>query len=157
MEISKYLKEAMVALRLSGIIPTLADRIPYAKSKKLSLEEFLEMIFFDWKERRQARLLNSKMRKAGVDQDLKDYSWDTTTQYDIELVRKLFALIFVENHSSVLAYGPTGGKRQCSLSIWHLLHLRQDMLLALPGPTSFFPILGYHQLTAPLKGPYALT
>jgi len=108
MEISKDLKEAMVALRLSGILPTLADRISYAKSKKLSFEEFLEMIFFDEKERRQARLLNSKMRKAGVDQDLKDYSWDTTTEYDRELVRKLFGLTFVENHSSVLAYGPTG-------------------------------------------------
>jgi len=94
MEVSKDLKEAMVALRLSGIIPTLAERISYGESKKLSFEEFLEMIFFDEKERRQARLLNS--------------SWDTTTQYDRQLTRKLFTLTFVENHSSVLAYGPTG-------------------------------------------------
>jgi len=108
MEVSKDLKEVMVALRLSGILPTLADRISYGESKKLSFEEFLEMIFFDEKERRQARLLNSKKRKAGVDQDLKDYSWDTTTQYDRQLTRKLFTLTFVENHSSVLAYGPTG-------------------------------------------------
>ena len=108
MEVSKDLKEAMVALRLSGILPTLADRISYAKQKKLSFEEFLEMIFFDEKERRQARLLNRKMRKAGVDQDLKEYRWDTTTQYDRKIVRKLFSLAFVENHSSVLAFGPTG-------------------------------------------------
>ena len=108
MEVSKDLKEAMVALRLSGILPMLADRISYAKSKKLSFDEFLEMILFDEKERRQARLLNSKMRKAGVDQDLKDYSWDTTTEYDRQLTRKLFTLTFVENRSSVLAYGPTG-------------------------------------------------
>ena len=39
MEVSKDLKEAMVALRLSGILPTLADRISYAKSKKLSFDE----------------------------------------------------------------------------------------------------------------------
>jgi len=107
MEISKDLKDAMVGLRLSGILPTLADRISYAKSKKLSFEEFLEMILFDEKERRQAKLLNSKMKKAGVDQDLEDYSWDTTTQYDRQLVRKLFSLAFVENHSSVLAFSPT--------------------------------------------------
>ena len=36
MEIAKDLKEAMVALRLSGILSTLADRISYSKSKKLS-------------------------------------------------------------------------------------------------------------------------
>ncbi len=85
MEISKDLKDAMVGLRLSGILPTLSERISYARSKKLSYEEFLEMILFDEKERRQAKLLNSKMKKAGVDQDLKDYSWDTTTQYDRSL------------------------------------------------------------------------
>jgi len=107
-EITKDLKDAMVALRLSGIIPTLADRISYAKSKKLSLEEFLEMILFDERERRQARLLNTKMKKAGVDQNLEDYNWNTTTQYDRQLTRKLFSLAFVENRSSVLAYGPTG-------------------------------------------------
>lgn len=75
MEISKDLKEAMVALRLSGILPTLAERISYARSKKLSYEEFMEMILYDEMERRQARLLNTKMRKAGVDADLEDYSW----------------------------------------------------------------------------------
>jgi DNA replication protein DnaC len=108
MEISKDLKDVMKALRLSGIIPTLAERFSYAKSKKLSFEEFLEMTLFDERERRQARLLNTKMKKAGVDQDLEDYSWDTTTQYDRQLVRKLFTLAFIENRSSVLAYGPTG-------------------------------------------------
>lgn len=108
MEITKDLREAMVSLRLSGILPTLAERISYARSSKLSYEEFLEMILFDEWERRQARLLNSKMKKAGVDQDIESYNWDTTTKYDRQIVRKLFSLAFVENHSSVLAFGPTG-------------------------------------------------
>jgi DNA replication protein DnaC len=108
MEISKDLKDAMVALRLSGILPTLAERISYAASKKLSYEEFLEVILFDEWERRQARLLNSKMRKAGVEACLESYSWDTTTAYDRQIVRKLFSLAFVENHYSVLIFGPAG-------------------------------------------------
>jgi len=108
MEISKDLKEAMISLRLSGIVVTLADRISYAVSKKISYEEFLEMILFDEWERRQARLLNTKMKKAGVDQDLESYGWDTTTIYDRSIVRKLFSLSFVKNHSSVLVFGPTG-------------------------------------------------
>jgi len=108
MEISKDLGDVMKALRLSGIIPTLTERISYAKSKKLSFEEFLVMILYDEKERRQARLLNTKMKKAGVDQNLEEYSWDTTTKYDRQLVRKLFTLAFIESRSSVLAFGPTG-------------------------------------------------
>ena len=108
MNISKELKEVMVTLRLSGIVATLPDRISYAVSKKLSHEEFLEMIFFDEREKRQARLLNTKMKKAGVDANIESYSWDTTTTYDRSLVRKLFSLAFVEAHSSVLIFGPTG-------------------------------------------------
>ncbi|GAH97451.1 unnamed protein product [marine sediment metagenome] len=74
MNISKELKEVMVGLRLSGIVATLPDRISYAVSKKLSHEEFLEMIFFDEREKRQARLLNTKMKKAGVDANIPAWS-----------------------------------------------------------------------------------
>jgi len=108
MNISKELKEVMVTLRLSGIVATLPDRISYAVSKKLSHEEFLEMIFFDEREKRQARLLNTKMKKAVVDVNIESYSWDTTTVYDRSLARKLLSLAFVEAHSSVLIFGPTG-------------------------------------------------
>jgi len=72
--ISKELKDALVYLRLSGILPTLAERISYARSKKLSYEELLEVIFYDERERRKAKLLNSKMKKAGVDSNLGSYS-----------------------------------------------------------------------------------
>lgn len=106
--ISKELKDAMVNLRLSGIIPTLSDRISYARSKKLSFEELLEIIFYDEWERRKARLLNTKMKKAGVDSNLSCYSWDTSTIYDRELTRRLMSLVFIESHSSVLIFGPAG-------------------------------------------------
>ncbi len=66
------------------------------------------MIFFDEREKRQAKLLNTKMKKAGVDANTHSYSWDTTTNYDRALTRKLFSLAFVEAHSSVLIFGPTG-------------------------------------------------
>lgn len=106
--ISKDLKDALVNLRLSGIIPTLSERISYAKSKKLSFEELLETVFFDEWERRKARLLNTKMKRAGVDANLSSYSWDTSTVYDRDLVRRLMGLAFIEAHSSVLVFGPAG-------------------------------------------------
>jgi len=88
--ISKELKDAMVALRLSGILPTLEERISYANSKKITIVEFLEMIFYDELERRQTKLLNSKMKKAGVDSEIGVYDWDTTTAYDRGFVKKPF-------------------------------------------------------------------
>ncbi len=58
--------------------------------------------------RRNARLLNTKMKKAGVDYNLSSYSWDTSTIYDRELVRRLMSLSFIESRSSVLIFGPAG-------------------------------------------------
>jgi DNA replication protein DnaC len=113
MNISKELKDAMVALRLSGILPTLEERISYAKSSKITITEFLEMIFYDELERRQTRLLNSKMKKAGVEAEIGVYGWDTSTAYDRELVKNLFSLNFIEAHSSVLIFGPAGVGKTC--------------------------------------------
>ncbi|MCL4385170.1 MAG: ATP-binding protein [Cyanobacteria bacterium] len=98
----------MVFLRLSGILPTLEDRISYATAKKITTTEFLEMIFYDELERRQTKLLNSKMKKAGVDSELGVYDWETSTVYDREIVKGLFCLDFIASHHSVLVFGPAG-------------------------------------------------
>lgn len=108
MALSKELKEVLTNLRLSGIVPTLPERISYAKSSKLSLEEFLELILYDEWERRQNRLLGIKMKKAGVDATLESYDWDKKIQYDRGLVKRLMGLDFIEKHVSVLIFGPTG-------------------------------------------------
>ncbi len=105
--VSKELKDITGYLRISGILATLPERTSYARAKKLSYEEFLELILSDEFERRQARALNVKINKAGV-ANLASYDWDTTTQYDRELVKKLFNLSFIEKKQSVLLFGPTG-------------------------------------------------
>lgn len=107
MDISKELKDLVTILRISGMIPTLVERISYAKAKKLSHEEFLELILSDEVERRTARALNLKMKKAGVI-NLSSYDWNTTTSYDRDLVKKLMNLAFLEKHASILLFGPTG-------------------------------------------------
>ena len=105
--VSKELKDITGYLRISGILATLPERTSYARAKKLSYEESLELILSDEFERRQARALNVKINKAGV-ANLASYDWDTTTQYDRELVKKLFNLSFIEKKQSVLLFGPTG-------------------------------------------------
>lgn len=105
--LSKELKDYALNLRISGILATLEERISYANAKKLSYEEFLELILSDEFERREARSLNMKLKRAGVT-SLYTYDWNTTTQYDRQLVKKLFNLSFVEKHSSILIFGPTG-------------------------------------------------
>jgi len=105
--ISKDLKNITTYLRISGILPTLPERFSYAKAKKLSYEEFLELILSDETERREARLLNLRLKKANVS-NLASYDWNTSTTYDREIVKKLFTLSFIERKYSVLIFGPTG-------------------------------------------------
>lgn len=45
MEITKNLRELMIDLRLSGIIPTLEERMNYAKQNALCFDEFLQIAF----------------------------------------------------------------------------------------------------------------
>ena len=104
---SKELKDAITYLRISGILATLPERISYAKAGKLSYEEFLELVLSDEFERREAKALNARINKAGV-ANIASYDWNTTTQYDRELVKKLFSLSFIEKKLSILVFGPTG-------------------------------------------------
>lgn len=105
--LSRELKDSLRNLRISGILATLEERITYANAKKLSYEEFLELVLSDEFERREARSLNLKLKRAGVS-SLSAYEWNTTTTYDRQLVKKLFNLSFMEKHSSILIFGPTG-------------------------------------------------
>jgi len=105
--ISKELKNVTIYLRISGILATLPERTSYAKANKLSHAEFLELVLSDEFERREAKSLNIRINKAGV-ASLAEYDWNTTTQYDREIVKKLFSLSFIENRLSVLVFGPTG-------------------------------------------------
>jgi len=89
MDASKELKDLAKTLRLSGMIPTFCQRVSYAKAKKLSYEEFMELILSDEAERRAARSLNLKMKKAGVT-GLASYDWNTTTSYDRDVSKKAF-------------------------------------------------------------------
>lgn len=77
------------------------------RQKKLSYEESLELVLSSKFERREARALNVKINNAGV-ANLESYNWDTTTQYDRELVKKLFSLSYIGKKQSVLLFWPTG-------------------------------------------------
>lgn len=42
--LSKELKDSLSYLRISGIVATLEERLSYVNAKKLSYEEFLELV-----------------------------------------------------------------------------------------------------------------
>jgi len=92
------------------------------------------------------------MKKAGVDNTLESYDWNTTAQYDRALVRKLMSLEFVEKHLSVLIFGPTGiGKTFLAKHLAFLALKSGYQVLQKTLIKEMEPIVAKIQLTAKLK------
>jgi DNA replication protein DnaC len=140
MEISPSLKTAMKRLKLGGLLPTLPERVTYARKAKLGELEFLELALHDEIARRDERNLAARLARAGFDEEqtLEGFDWDAPISFDRDRVRDLFTLGFVERQEDVIFLGPVGvGKTYLASALGHaacraghdVLFLRADHLL----------------------------
>jgi len=116
----------------------------------------LELILSDEFERREARALNVKINRAGV-ANLGSYNWDTTTQYNRELVKKLFSLSFIEKSQSALLFGPTGTGKTTLAQHLALAALKAGRTVLFTRADKMFDALNYLQLTAAMEGRLSTT
>lgn len=122
METKPSLKTVLRRLRLSGIVPTLPDRVAYAVKTKLALEDFLELALQDEIDRRDHKSLALRLSKAGFapDATLEAFDWEAPIRFDRERVRDLFGLGFLDRKQDVLLLGPVGvGKTFLASALGH--------------------------------------
>ena len=142
MEIQTSLTSALKRLKLSGLLPTLPDRVAYARKKKLPELEFLELVLHDEIERRDHHNLSLRLERAGFEEEhtLESFDWDTPITFDRDRVRDLFGLGFLERHENVIFLGPVGvGKTFLACALGHaacraghdVLFLRADRMFHL--------------------------
>jgi DNA replication protein DnaC len=140
MEISQSLKTAMKRLKLGGLLPTLPERVAYARKAKLTELDFLELALHDEIARRDEKNLALRLTRAGFDaeQTLEGFDWDAPVSFDRDRVRELFSLGFVERQEDVIFLGPVGvGKTFLASALGHaacragyeVLFLRADHML----------------------------
>jgi DNA replication protein DnaC len=140
MEPKPSLKTVLKRLRLSGLLPTLPDRITYAQKQKLPPDDFLELVLQDEVDRRDEKGLSLRLDKARFDEHrtLEDFDWDAPVTFDRDRVRDLFGLGFLDRHQDALFLGPVGvGKTLLASALGHaacragrrVLFLRADQLL----------------------------
>lgn len=134
------LKAVLKRLRLSGILPTLPDRIAYARKEKLTELALLELVLQDEIDRRDHRQITNRLNKAGFEEEqtLEGFNWETEVTFDHARVRDLFGLGFVERAENVIFMGPVGvGKTFLACALGHsacraghdVLFTRGDLLL----------------------------
>jgi DNA replication protein DnaC len=122
MQIQTELKTTLKQLKLSGLLPTMPDRLSYARKEKLDYTEFLELVLRDEVERREHKRIGNRLRDAGFEQECTLESFDFSAQIRVDKARltDLFGLHFIEKHQNVIFTGPVGvGKTFMACALGH--------------------------------------
>jgi DNA replication protein DnaC len=110
-------------LRLGGLLESLDLRLQEAQQASLGYLEFLQLLFQDELERREAKKTHLRLRKACFEQEKTlegfDFSW--MPKLNPKRIRDLFTGLFIEKAEHVLLYGPAGvGKTHLAQALGHL-------------------------------------
>lgn len=108
--ISPDLKKLLRRMKLSPMLETMPERLVLSRQKKLSHEQFLELIMADEVQRRDQLSTRTRARKAKLDPAMVIEAWDDTAKvtFDHALWGELQSLRFIENRHNVLVLGPVG-------------------------------------------------
>jgi len=140
MSIQPELKTVLKRLKLSGMLPTLPDRLAYARNEKLDFATFLELVLSDEVERRDQKHVTNRLSAAGFEQEctLERFDWSAKIRIDKGRLTDLFGLHFIERHENVIFCGPVGvGKSFLAQALGHaacranykVLFIKADLLL----------------------------
>ncbi len=110
MSITDELVPVLTKLRLSGVLGTLDLRTKEAVEGDLSHSEFLFRLCTDEVERREAKQLDQRVRRAAFESDkrLEDFEWSFNPQVPKAKIVDLATCHFVEKRENVLLIGTTG-------------------------------------------------
>lgn len=120
MSIKDELIPVLKKLRLSGVLKTIDLRTKEAADGAVSHSEFLFRVCCDEVERRDAKQLEQRMRRASFDSTkrLEDFEWAFNPKVPKQKLVDLATCHFVEKQENVLLIGPTGvGKSHLAQAI----------------------------------------
>lgn len=110
MKVSHLLTSRLKTLRLSGILESLDVRLEQARSASLGYLELLELIVQDEIERREARNLGQRLKKAAFEEHkaLEEFEFAALPGINVAAIKDLATCLFVAKKEHVILYGPPG-------------------------------------------------
>jgi DNA replication protein DnaC len=126
--VSPELAALMRRLKLGQLLETLPERLALAKTHGLSAAEFLEQLFSDEVQRRDAASAGLRSQRAHLDRSMTLENWDETTAvaYDHSVLSELASLRFVDQANNALVLGPVGvGKTFLATALGHVATRRR--------------------------------
>jgi DNA replication protein DnaC len=109
-------------LRLSGVLVTLDLRVRQMVEERLDTEEFLYRLLNDEAERREAKQLDLRVRRATFDetQTLEAFDFQFNPQIPRERIIELAAGHYLARHEAIFLIGPAGvGKSHVAQALGH--------------------------------------
>lgn len=122
MSITDELVPLLKKLRLSGVLESLPLRLGEAVDDELGHQEFLYRLLRDEVERRDAKQLDQRVRRANFEtqKTLEDFDFHFNPDVPKSKVLDLATCAFVTRKESVLLIGPTGvGKSHIAQALGH--------------------------------------
>jgi DNA replication protein DnaC len=110
MIVSPVLTTRLKTLRLSGILESLDVRLEQARSGNLGYLEFLELVIQDEIERREARNLEQRLKRAAFEEPkaMEDFEFAAIPGVNVAAIKDLATCLFVAKKEHVILYGPPG-------------------------------------------------
>lgn len=110
MNVSPVLTSRLKTLRLSGILESLDVRLEQARSSNLGYLELLELIIQDEIERREARNLEQRLKRAAFEEPkaMEDFEFAAIPGVNVAAIKDLATCLFVARKEHVILYGPPG-------------------------------------------------
>ena len=149
--IDTALRDALRALKLSGMLETLDARLAQARAGELGHLDFLQVLCHDKVGRREQTAMGRRLRRAHFDAQttLEEFDFHASPKLPAAQIRDLAALRWLHAGESVILYGPVGVGKPTSHKRWDTWRSGTAPTSASPKPAASWPTSPADTPTAP--------